>query len=306
MVEECLFFQAKIKKLRIIVSNYIIGQFHEGFGEVIFYSGLELRTIKIDSFSSFLSFISALLAITAGVMICIVHWKLLRKYQKIKESASEREQSLQIKKFNKMYESLEILFGDFKDTSLSTQGYLLILTGRNIIFNLIIVFLTTVPVAQVFVIVIMHFIILGYFAIKKPLKSYVNLAQQTSLELALLTINLSWLGMTIVDTKDNFQSTTRDNLSDVVMMVNLIYTFIPIVFLVLKLFEAGKEFKEFLMSHRQRARITGKNSMPKKGLINSRLKNLKKKQLRKVEIKQTIEEHDCSIQVLQKSSFVED
>jgi len=239
-----------------------------------------------------------------GIFIFIIHWRLVQKYQKTKNIVSEREKSSQILRFNKKHENLEILFGDFKDNSYSTQAYLLILTGRNIIFNLIIVLLTSIPVAQVFMIVIMHFIILGYFAMKRPLKSMINLAQQTSFELALLTINLSWLGMTIIDTKNNTESDLRDDLGDIVIMVNMIYTFIPILFLFLKLLETGKEIKEFFSTLRQKTKTKNYNPVSNSNRRFPR-RNDTSKRVRVLPLNAETFEQDSSLQIQTKDFYSE-
>ena len=75
--------------------------------------------------------------------------------------------------------------------------------------------------------------------------------------------------MTIIDKKNNTESNLRENLSDVVIMVNMIYAFIPLVFLAYKLFETVKYTKHYILKNRKRKKVVSMNDMPKLNHFNS-------------------------------------
>jgi len=77
--------------------------------------------------------------------------------------------------------------------------------------------------------------------------------------------------MSIIDKKDNEKLKLRENLSEVVIKVNMISTFIPLIFLVLKLFQTGKEIKHFISKHLKRNKVGTINKKPNFHRLDSEL-----------------------------------
>ena len=108
--------------------NYLITQFYNQIGDIIFYALIEYRTINISMGLSWIIFSISFVLLSVLLISLLSHFKLLQEYHKIKQKANKDEENLELEEFIQDHQGYQVLFGDFKDDSLKHQAFLLIFT----------------------------------------------------------------------------------------------------------------------------------------------------------------------------------
>ncbi len=106
----------------------------------------------------------------------------------------------------KKSEGMLILYGGFKETSVSHQSCLLILTIRTICFYLILTMLISFPNIQTFILILFEIGLLVYIVGLRPFKSKIDLIQQIVFELRLLVLYASWFMLAIFSSPSQSKS----------------------------------------------------------------------------------------------------
>jgi len=221
-----LFFQ----KGKVISANLLIAQFYIFYGDVIFFSALELAN---DGSSKISQAIFFLILITGGLFILLVHFGGILRYQMIRRQNkdNEEEQKAKLKEFNTQFECLRILYESFKDGSVSSQAFLFFFMIRSILFSLFMVLLYDKESLQLTLMMILltgtYLIFLG---IRRPFKDLLELIQLFIFELLLFGVTLCC----VVNLQADEGSSAINSSSDAIMVLMVIYSFLPLPFFVIK------------------------------------------------------------------------
>ncbi len=238
------------QRFRIVTSSLLIGQIYEEFGEMVSMTILHFQTTKleINSLTKALSVIVPLLCITFGLIFLIFHWRLIKKYQNKKKTVLEVSKEAShldfshLLHFQKSNQMVQVLYEDFKDISSYQQGFLLIITARNIFYYIIITCLIAFPNVQTFLLLMMQIGLLVFMGKKQPFKSRLAFTEHVLFELSLSIINFCWLILAIIPPSKevgNEGSKLIHNLSEIILIINVAYSFLPLLFLGLKLFHSA-------------------------------------------------------------------
>jgi len=265
------YLRSFLKNGRIIVQNFFIGQFYESYGEIIFYSGLAFRSIKVNGGNTTLSFLAAISYTVFGCLLIFGHFYILSQYKKIQKkqclqvansvAAAADKPTITVKeksaldKFKEGYEAWQIFFEDFKDATTLQIDYLLIVVIRTVLFNLILVLLFDYPFMQIIMILCINLLMVIYILVKRPVISLVALYQELIYELILLTANISFLILAVLDRRQVGFSNSVNRISEGVIILGAICRFLPSFFLGMTGIEASWGWYKAVQ--RSRNNVTG-------------------------------------------------
>ena len=216
------------RRARLLTQNFLLLQVYSCYGDIILFLTINVSTIHFTSATSLISFILAITLTVIGIILPILHLKLLLKYRAIKRQSADSHQSLDL--FIKQHEGVGVLFHDFKDNMSTNQAYLLFMTLRSVLCSLTIALLYKFPIVQVSLLSFFSVSMLGYCLFRRPLNQTINLIQQAICEVILLIANLCQLGLAIIDFRKLQSITAQEYLSETIIMANLIVTFLVPLF----------------------------------------------------------------------------
>jgi len=198
-------------------------------GDIVMFSALEFQTVQYDNFWSVLSLtLSILLNTLMGYTlykILIVNFSI-RKIQQNKTIEEDIE---------KTFADYKTLFECYKGDSYLQQIYLFIFMIRVGFFNGIIGSLYPYPLVQAILIIFINIAILGYLLLKRPMKKIINLIQQVLLESTIFVFNIGVFILAILDAQDQENSNTRENIGDMLIMINVIVPILSMVLIAIKI-----------------------------------------------------------------------
>jgi len=252
-----------LRIIRVLVQNFLLAQLYRFYGEFVLYSILDWRSAKDNG--SRISNLNLAISCAMAVVIMthlVLHFKLLRNYQKIRVTQSKE----QLEAFRKKHERSQFLFRDFKDDSLSKQLFLFYLIIRDLLFSLILTTLFEFPIVQIWILLIMTVSMFVYLLMKRPFKESIDFAQQIINELVTFIVVGSVLTQAIMG--DNGSKTARIGLGKLIIIVNIIFNYVTLLFMVCKLllivkagYKAWKADKEKETASRKVHRISD-STMP--------------------------------------------
>jgi len=216
-------------------------ELYANFGDIILFSSLELKTSQLDSAASCLSMLSAVIMLGIAIISLVFHFKILNKYQNIRKFEKKEEKIKEkIESFEKEYAGVQVVFGAFKDPSFSSQGHLFFFVLRAICSNLTLAYLYEYPLAQSIIMMLLTLAMVAYLGIKRPFKIIVHEVQQLTFEMMLLTVNFVLVILSGMDSAGSTSS--REGLSQVILIINLLFGFLPSCFLAAKVIFMGIEY----------------------------------------------------------------
>ena len=221
-----------VRKIRAVIQNFFFMQFYNIFGDVLLFLTFDLQTLSLESRETVISFCLSVIFLCIGFMIIAIHVYILLKFHLLRKKKSW---ILRIEGLYKAYEGSEVFFKHFKNKSIFSQSFLLAFVIRSCLFNLILALLSEYPLVQAILILILTLCILSYLLILRPFTSLVNLLQQIICELMFLIVNTCVFIITQLDFENENSFYTRDKLCDAIIYISLIFTFVPQVFLVIKI-----------------------------------------------------------------------
>lgn len=217
-----------IRKARVMIQNFLITALYGVYGDLVLYSIIEYRTINFEWDPSLFSF---LISIILLIVMFITFWyqtKILLSYQRMKK---QDEGSLE--KFTKSHEGSQVLFKDFKDYSLSPQLFLFFLSGRDLLFSLILATMFEYPLPQTILSTIFSCLMIVYLFIKKPFESAFDFAQQLFFESVGLIVNVAVLVNAVLDAGKYEAIQARQNIGKLVIVANLAFNFVSAIFMLI-------------------------------------------------------------------------
>jgi len=243
-----------IRKVRVILQNFWIVQLYNSSGDIILFSIVQFENNSWNSSSeSTLNFLIAILFLLVVIIVLAFHLRTLLEYQKMRKKSSD------LKAFEKNYECQQIFFGSFANSTINHQLFLFYFVLRVMLVNLLIAVLTEYPMIQTILMVAVSLILVAYLVLKRPFRSKIDLAQNLSYEVVLLTVNIVLLSFAFLDGNDEEKIDTRNSLAEVIIVCSIIFTFLPLIFMVLKAIVLGFEFyKEYQLKRGQKETVKGK------------------------------------------------
>jgi len=252
---------AKIaRKARVMIQNFLVGALYGVYGDLVLFSIIEYRTLVIGWDLSLLSWIISVILIVIMLLTFIYQVKLLLSYQKIKKQSTEM-----LEKFIKDQEGNQVIFKDFKDYSIGPQLFLFFLSGRDLLFSLLLATMFEYPLAQTILITILYGLMIAYLFIKRPFESSFDFGQQLFFELVGIAVNICVCINAILDAGDYQAVQARKNIGKFVIICNLLFNFVTAGFMV---YTIGHTLYDFYKS-RQAKRVkkletlTISNRLPK-------------------------------------------
>lgn len=228
-----------IKNIRAALQNFCLMQFYNMFGDVLLFLALDLRRVTFDTRELTISFCISILFCLIGCIILVIHISILMKFFFFRKKESWASQ---FGEFSKHYEGSDVLFKHFKDNSFFSQSFLLIFVIRNLFFNLVLALLSEIPLAQAILIFSMTVSMFLYLLIQRPFKSVINLLQHLTCELIFLVVNVCILVLAQLKFENQGSYELRDELCEAIIYTSLIFSFVPQVFLALKLSAAALDW----------------------------------------------------------------
>ena len=223
-----------VRKVRAILQNFWIVQLYNSSGDIILFSIIQFKSNSWDSAEDSLNFLMSILFLLLIIAILVTHFRTLIQYQRARRDTTEA-----LKNFEKNYECQQIFFDSFVSTTMNQQLFLFYFVVRIMTVNLIIATLFHHPVIQIVLMIILNLSLIIYLLIKRPFISNIDLAQNLSYELILLTVNGSLLAFSVMDEE---RTGVRDHLAQLIIICSMIFTFLPIFFLTLKAIVLGIQF----------------------------------------------------------------
>jgi len=222
----------------ILKWNMILLLFCGDFGDIVFFTAMELSTAEFDSAESVLSLVVCIAINSFALWVLI---KILSVNFKIRES------KLKENEIEAQWGNYKTLYAIYKDQSYFQQIFLFIFIIRVSIFNAVIGYFFSNPLFQAILITLVNLSMLLYLIFKRPMKALINLVQQVILEGFLLIFNVCLCILASLDHNEIEAYEFRDGVGEVMVMMNLIVPIVSIVLLALKFviirIEAYKEWK---------------------------------------------------------------
>ena len=255
-----------ITRIKVMVLNFLIVQLYGMYGDVVFYALIEFQNQRLTPGLNLLSVFAILILGGAMILGSFLHINLLKRYQNVKRNFGGNAETKQhFDNWIKDHAGIQVIFSDFKDYSLAPQSFLLILTLRDILFSLILATLFDHPLVECILILLMNIAMLAYLFIKKPFKEMVAQAQQVILELITMVVNISVLILAVFDAKHSEAFDQRKTIGKLLIIVNMIFNFTVVGFMLLLLFLQAWEIYKDYKSRRQEKKLRAK---PTRGIFS--------------------------------------
>ena len=227
--------------------SYLLSELYSMLGDVVLYSTLQYRTLQFRSKSEWADFFVSILFLLAVFSMPFWHFRFIMKYRKAKETAHFRKNKSVLTFFQESNMGFKLFFDDFKDTFKRQQFFLMFLTGRDLIFSLILTTMFDHPLPQMIIWLALNIGMMIYLFLYKPFKNLFNLVQQVFYEILLFVALIVLLILISLDMRNSADMTTRDVLGKILIFESLLFSYGTILITCLKIlfigFEAFKEYK---------------------------------------------------------------
>ncbi len=262
------------RKARTMTQNFLITALYGVYGDLVMFAIVEYRTLVIGWNLSLLSFLISVILLIAMFSSFLYQIKLLSIYQKLKRQNNENNsKNLPLEQFTKKHEGSQAYWKDFKDYSLAPQLFLFFLSGRDLIFSLILATMFKYPLAQTLIITLLDCLMLVYLFIKKPFDSNFDFAQQLFFEFIGLVVKVSVFINAVLDAGKYMTPNARNNIGKLIIVCNMIFNFVTAVFMLICVIQAllcfyksfqEKRLKTFeaLKIQNRTQKLTHQNSNP--------------------------------------------
>ena len=261
------------RKVRAILQNFWIVQLYNSSGDIMLFSIIQFKNNSWDSSEDTLSFLMAILFMLMITIVFVFHLRTSMEYQRIRKTSSETS----MKKFEKNYECQQIFFGSFVNSTMNHQLFLFYFALRIMLHNLIIATLVDLPILQTILMTSLSLVLVIYIVAKRPFKYKVDLAQNLTYELIILTVNIALLSFAVLDGNHEEKIGARNNLANLIIVCSVMFTFLSLFFILLKLVIIGLQFyngykqkkaisKKGKLDHLERTEIQNDLNLSQQGL----------------------------------------
>ena len=224
--------------LNVAGSNFALTQFYSNLDDALFFLVLDARSTTFDTGFRIASFIVAAMIIVLVVVILGLHVIFLKKYQNAKRiKAPPAHTSSQFEAFLYKYQNVNLLFRDYKDDFLSQPIFLFLHVTRALLSNIVFTTLFEYPLLQTSLLTAFSVFIIIFLSMKRPFKSLNGLCGQYFCEILVITANISMLIMGVFDQKSMSEDDALKNLSETIIIVNMILFYGGMAFMVFGIFK---------------------------------------------------------------------
>ena len=215
------FIYTALQKFCKAALNFLVVSIYGGFGDVVFYTILEIKSLVFGSSWSGVSFALSILFILLGVCLISLHWKFLLKYQNLRLKSSAAS-PLALEELNTKYEVLAVLYEDLSDKSLFKHGFLFVAVTRDTIISIIIATLTSWPLFQAILLSCCSILMCIYLMFNNPFRNRFEQVSQIFLELCVFIVYISMSYLAVLDSNHTPATTDRDHLGLAIINTNII------------------------------------------------------------------------------------
>ena len=265
-----------LHQLSIATLNFLIVSLYGGFGDIVFFTVLEMKSVEFGSAWSYFSFVLCIFFILLGVCLMCIHWNFLLKYRKLRlQSSASSDQALE--ELIKKHEAIAVLYEDFSDASLFKHGFLFVGVARDTLISLIITTMPHLPLFQSVLLVCCSIFICIYLLFNNPFRHRFELASQVFVEMGVFIVYISVITLASLDSYHTSAFDDRVRLGSVIIVINIIMNsgcaFLMLAKLSQQIWSAYKN-----RSQNKRLKVHAANSVPnlcttQVGLDRSRVDN---------------------------------
>jgi len=223
---------AASRALNVFASNFTLTQVYGSLDDIVFFFVLQTRSPSFQIDFGKTNFGLSVFLMSIAIIILGGHIIILRRYRRSKGISNGKSA---LESFLQKHENVKVFFQDFKDSDFLKQSFLLIYVGRSIISNIIITTLFEYPLLQTLMLTGLNVLILAYLMICRPFKEILNASGQYFCEGVLLMVNVSMLGMTIIDEMSEKPEGVVENFSKLIIVLNMALLVGSLVFMLLSI-----------------------------------------------------------------------
>ena len=201
------------------LSNFLLVNIYVSFGDIVFFSVLEIQSRTFNSAWSYVSFSLAVIFLLFALCLSIVYARFLIKYQALKPKLSE-SMSLEFDRFTKKYQIFQALYEGYSEESLFRHGFMLIMIIRDISVSLVITAMISFPLIQSILLTLCSIFVCLFLAFNNPFQHRFEQLKQLALEFCVFTVNVCVLIFAILDSTAKTAIQHRERLGSAVIILN--------------------------------------------------------------------------------------
>jgi len=239
--------------LDILKWNLFLIMFCGMYGDIVFYSALEFRTMKLNEATSCLSF---LVCLFVNALAVLVLGRLIQVNLNLKSSRKDRiarnHMTLSMEDAVDRWRSYKPFFEAYKNYSFFRQSFMLFFIIRISLFYVVVAYLQDHPRLQVILINVISVLMILYLVIARPFAKTVNNLNQVTFELTLLSFNICVLLLTFCDGDSAEHFKQREKIGNVMMIINMVAGIVSMAFICIKAIISLKEiYQDWRKSKKQ-------------------------------------------------------
>lgn len=246
--------------LDILKWNLFLIMFCGMYGDIVFYSALEFRTMKLNEATSCLSFLVCLFVNLLALLVLV---RLIQVNLGLKSSRKNRiardHITLSMEEEIDKWKSYKPFFEAYKNYSFSRQSFMLFFIIRISSFYFVVAYLQGHPRLQVILINVISVLMILYLVIARPFAKTVNNLNQVTFELTLLAFNICVLLLTFCDGDSAEDFKQREKIGNVMMIINMVAGIVSMAFICIKALLSLKEIYQDWRRSKKQAQIPSKN-----------------------------------------------
>ena len=214
-----------IERIRVIARwNFFLILLFNCFDDMTLFLTFELRNLHLSFLFPAISFLVCM-AITAIGLYCLfvtflISYQLTR--EEVKTSESNPHYNQERLKINKRWESYQVLYSGFKDSSFVKQACLLFQTLRIIVYYIIVAYLYDHAIIQSFLLMGIGILMLIYIIREKPFKDNFNLYVTLLFEIVVLIVNIFLVLLGLLDLTGHLTSGQANTFGAGILICNTI------------------------------------------------------------------------------------
>jgi len=249
-----------ITKVSLIIKwNFMLTMFCSSYGDLAFYTMIELSTAKLDSLSSILSFVTCIGTNLIAFYVIGLNIHINLEFKTALKLQQGLDRFVGLEKLKLKWQRFEVFFLQFKTFFFMQQLFTAVFIIRSYINNMVLVVLRHYPVSQTVIMSLSSSLMLIYLLFRSPMKKSIINAQQILCEVILLVVNFCIMVLSILDALKDEDPSKRILIGDIVLGVNLVMSYAMTGFLVLKFVFIARE--HYLL--RKAAKLQKANNLSK-------------------------------------------
>ena len=262
-----------VRAVRVMIQNFFLAQLYGVYGDLIFFCVLDWRSMDKNVSLSDISVTISCFMMVVLIVNMILHYKFVKKYQRIRLKAQETNNEEELENFRKDHEGNQVLFRDFRDKTPNQQLFLFYFTIRDLLFSLILTTLFEHPIVQTVIILLLTLGMFVYLFIRKPFEETSDFLQQLVNELVTITVAICVFAQAIMDRMGISGVDSRIKLGKTIILLNIIFNYISLVFMLWKLLLIVRDgylaYKNYKEKKKLKLKIISSKIHPYGGLASS-------------------------------------